>query len=202
MNKENIKLIIFDFDGVIADTFDFCFALQSQHYYGLNKKLYRKFFDGNIYDAQKTYQLKMKRKMDWWAEYNSRLEDAPLIKGVDKVIKNLSAGYHLSIVSSTITRAIKPYLSKYKLLSYFDKILGPETHRSKINKIKSMLKTYKLKPSQALFVTDTLGDITEARHCGLDSVAVTWGYQSKNNLKKGSPLAIVDRPDDLVKLLL
>ena len=43
------KLLIFDFDGVLEDTFDWNFRVARKRYANLDKEEYRGWFDGNIY---------------------------------------------------------------------------------------------------------------------------------------------------------
>ena len=44
------KAVIFDFDGVIGDTFDFCYGPYKEVQPELTKDEYRSWFSGNIYD--------------------------------------------------------------------------------------------------------------------------------------------------------
>lgn len=52
-------------------------------------------------------------------------------------------------------------------------------------------------PKDAVFITDTLGDIREARECDIDSIAVTWGFHERKTLEKGNPIVIVSDPREL-----
>lgn len=52
-----------------------------------------------------------------------------------------------------------------------------------------------------IFITDTLGDIKEARVAGVDSIAVSWGYHSLATLELGNPLAVADKPSELPNLV-
>lgn len=49
MRKE--KITIFDFDGVIANSFEIAFAINKISRPAITRERYRKLFDGNIYDA-------------------------------------------------------------------------------------------------------------------------------------------------------
>ena len=46
------KIIIFDFDGVIVDSFDIAFKVNKLSRPALTKKSYRAKFNGNIADAK------------------------------------------------------------------------------------------------------------------------------------------------------
>jgi phosphoglycolate phosphatase len=48
-------------------------------------------------------------------------------------------------------------------------------------------------------ITDTSGDILEARMAGVDSIGVSWGFHSTEMLSYAEPAAIVSSPHDLPK---
>ncbi len=65
MNKLK-NIVIFDFDGVIADTFEFCFDIMLSFENGLTKDDYKSRFEGNIFDAlkkQKTIRVLCRSEM-------------------------------------------------------------------------------------------------------------------------------------------
>lgn len=72
------------------------------------------------------------------------------------------------------------------ILQYFSEILGSDVARDKIRKIKMVLDNNDLNAEDCVFITDTLGDILEARQCGIESIAVTWGYHEAERLQKGN----------------
>lgn len=74
-------------------------------------------------------------------------------------------------------------------------------HGSKIIKINSILKKYNIEPNDTVFITDTLGDIKEAKECGVKSIAVTWGLHDRETLEKGNPVAIIDDPRELLRVI-
>ena len=62
--------------------------------------------------------------------------------------------------------------------------MGGDIHRSKVAKIQMILKKHGIKPAEAIFITDTLGDMREAIKCGVLSIGVTWGFHEKERLQK------------------
>ena len=115
-----------------------------------------------------------------------------------KSILFLAKNYKLVIISSTNTSYINDFLKKENLFACFLDVLGADVHTSKTLKIKTILEKYDISPSNSVFITDTLGDIKEAKECGVSSIAVTWGLHGKSILEKGEPLKIIDNPQDLV----
>ncbi len=116
-----------------------------------------------------------------------------------KVIAEASKKYKLYIVSSTDAVIIEQFLRKHGLSRYFKKVLGYRESLSKVVKINRVLKAAGAKSSEAVFVTDTLGDMLEAKECAVKSIAVTWGYHSKAVLRSGQPKYIVRTPRELGK---
>src|SRR6185369_6110369 len=114
-------------------------------------------------------------------------------------ILSLAPENRLAIVSSTNGSFIQDFLAKEGLLQYFSDILGSDVHISKTLKIRMILEKYNIMPVDAVFITDTLGDIKEANECGVRSIAVTWGLHDRSVLERGEPAKIVDDPQNLLK---
>ncbi len=108
-----------------------------------------------------------------------------------EIVRRLAAKYHLTIISSAKDKTIKKFLKKHKVIKYFNDILGYDSHTSKIEKIRKIIKKYKAGPKNCLFITDTLGDIIEAEKCRVKSLAVIDGFHPKSILQKGKPAIII-----------
>ena len=50
------------------------------------------------------------------------------------------------------------------------------------------------------YVCDTVGDIREARDAGIRTVAVTWGWHSRERLAAAHPDRLIDVPEKLLAL--
>jgi len=55
---------------------------------------------------------------------------------------------------------------------------------------------------KTLYVGDSDTDIITARNAGVDSVGVTWGYRSRETLEKAGAGNIIDKPEQLIALLI
>lgn len=64
----------------------------------------------------------------------------------------------------------------------------------------NMCKELGLNIKNTLYVGDTSVDVQTAKNAGLVSVAVTWGFRSKESLLKENPDFIIDKPEELMKL--
>lgn len=116
---------------------------------------------------------------------------------IHKAVLALSKNYILAIVSSTASYLIEEFITKENLRENFSDILGIDVNSNKTIKINSLLEKYKINPKDAVFITDSLGDILEAAKCDVKSIAVTWGLHDKETLEKGNPVVLIGNPEDL-----
>jgi HAD superfamily hydrolase (TIGR01549 family) len=192
MSSKN-KIIVFDFDGVIVNTFALCYEIRNAHY-PLSQDSYREKFEGNINDSIKKVKQPI---LNFFEQYTPSLMKCGPIEGMPDLIKKLSEKYNLIIVSSTISSSIKSFLESFNLDIYFKEILGNDIEHSKVKKLQMVLEKYQVSSKDVIFITDTLGDIKEGKVCNIESIAVTWGYHPAETLAKGNPYSIVSDPKEL-----
>jgi phosphoglycolate phosphatase len=196
-----MKVILFDFDGVIVDTFSFCYRIMNSRD-AISEDFYRAKFEGNINDAfKKPEQNPDAKPFDFYGQYNPELMSCQPNEEVVKVIKELARNHMLIIISSTISSSIEQFLEVHGLADVFKEILGNDVEKSKVKKINDVLQRYGIKSTETVFITDTLGDIKEANVCGVKSIAVTWGYHPSTTLEKGSPYRIIDHPNMIIETI-
>jgi phosphoglycolate phosphatase len=194
-----MKLILFDFDGVLADTLLLSYLISKEMDDKLSLDEYKSFFHGNIYEAIKSGRGRDSYRSDYYEQYQARTRELKVPEALKNTLKDLSLKYALFIVSSTPASLIKEILDRDGVSSYFTDIFGREIHTSKVVKIKMLLEKYKIAPEEAVYITDTVGDIMEARECGVKSIAVTWGFHDEKTLQKAKPEKIINNPGDLIK---
>lgn len=178
--------IIFDFDGVIHDTFEIAYGV-SYRLHGISKENYRDIFNGNI------YQHKIVTQEDHMLFFEMQeLEYSKLIieQHVKKELLKMKEKYGLHVVSSNSEKTLKDYLNRNGIPDVFQDILGYESHHSKEEKFQILIKKYGLNRQNSVFVTDTLGDLREAAKVGLNAIAVDYGFHDRERLKKGNPIKI------------
>lgn len=192
------KILLFDFDGVIVNTFDICFEISGKFHSALSVDEYRRWFEGNIHDRPRRDDTKPSDGSRFFDMYNPRLLALAPVAGIQDVLKTLHKNHLLVIVSSTINGPIAEYLKKHDLLRYFDKVFGSDVHKSKVEKIKMVFNEYGAAPADCLFITDTLGDMREAEKTGVSALGVSWGYHPSETLMRGNPIAVAHTPADIL----
>lgn len=203
MNKQTTKkLVVFDFDGVIVDSIDFSFGINKKHSPKLTRKEWEDMNLRNFYDNYTKKENKIYITIDeFYEEYEPLVFEKPPVVNIDKVIKKLSENYNLAVASGSPARIIEKYLEKYELRNYFGEILGQEHHLSKHEKLKTIKKRYNAKGEHCLKITDTNGDIHDARRNGIHSIAVTWGMFRGPVLMREKPFSIVNKPEEIIEVV-
>ena len=123
--------------------------------------------------------------------------EVALYEGMDTVIKTLKESYMLAIVSSTSKGGITYHLARNNLLQYFSDILGREIHHSKVEKMKMIFERHNVFSQNCIYITDTLGDMREAKEHEMATIGVSWGVHPRETLEQGIPFRIVEKPEEL-----
>jgi phosphoglycolate phosphatase-like HAD superfamily hydrolase len=76
-----------------------------------------------------------------------------------------------------------------------------EDHFLKTEKFKILEKEFYISSNDSIFITDTIGDIIEAREVGYKSIGITGGSHCRKTLVTEKPVCIVDSFLELKKNL-
>ncbi len=191
-----MKGVIFDFDGVIYNTFEMVYELHKKVF---NKDLTREelksFFDGNyLSNAEKKYSNKDRKEFR-----KLEFEETQKLK-VDKIVREnllkLSKTYKLFIISSNSEYNLKIFLENNNM-EFFQEVLGEESWKKKEEKFNRIFKNYWFDPEELVFVTDTLWDLTEAEKIWIPAIACSFGYHEKERLTNWTYYEIVDKFEEI-----
>lgn len=195
------KFILFDFDGVIGDSWDVAFATAKTICPNITEEDHRRRFEGNVNDIKHPetfHDDDCNHDLDWFDIYTPKMkEGTKLFPGMKEVILDLEKEYMLIIISSTLSFPIEEFLKEHNFQEHFDWIMGNDIHKSKVEKIKMVFEKYGVGSKDCLFITDTLGDMHEAEKMGVPSIGVTWGFCTPETLQKGNPIKLVNTPEEL-----
>ncbi|NLF18312.1 MAG: HAD hydrolase-like protein [Lentisphaerae bacterium] len=202
------RIIMFDFDGVIADSFDvFYQALvrtlrEFGHTCVRNPVDFRALFDDNACRSLEALRVPPEDLNEILAEVGrkleSRLDDMPLFPGVADAIRALRQTCVLYIITSNDSHTVSAYLERVGLRDCFQCILGANDHPSKVEKIRQVRRRH---PRQSfVYVGDTVGDLREARRARVSRAAAAWGWHDAEHLRQHDPDYFLARPDELRRL--
>jgi phosphoglycolate phosphatase len=203
-----MKLLLFDFDGVLVDSLDVYEKTVTECLENINQPLTRgreeflELFEGNFYESlvQKNVNLNkfIEASVDILAavDYNNMKP----FTAIRPVLEELQKNNVLIVISSNDSPTIKEALRIYEFNGIFQEILGSDFMFSKKDKILYAIKKYQVKPEDIYYIGDTTGDIKEGKQAGVKTVGVTWGWHDKAKMSSSNPDFLFDEPSDLMKL--
>ena len=208
--QNNAKLIVFDFDGTLADTLD---ALLS-----ITNKLASEFGYQQITNEQlanlkylSPIEIIKITKISIWklpflmkrvkAVFPDEISNMNLFPGVIELLNTLkSQGYRVGIVSSNSEANIRSLLKQNQIEELFDFITGASTF-GKGRAIEKILRRYNCPKSDVVYIGDEIRDIQAARSIKIRIVAVGWGFNAPTALIDRQPDLLITKPQALVNAL-
>jgi phosphoglycolate phosphatase len=213
------KIIIFDFDGTIADTIPAIIeigdkllielgyeeVIKDLKFEKLTKKNIERLRNKNIRETIKEVKIPVMKipfiVKSFREELNKQIEFLKPIKGIKETILKLKKnGYKLGILTSNSEDNVEKFLKKNKLI-FFDFIYSGSSIFGKQRVIRGLLKKQRLKPEETIYVGDEARDIEAAKKAKIKTISVTWGFNSRKVLKKLKPDFLIDRPSELIKVI-
>lgn len=196
------KVLVFDFDGVLADTLPVAREFTKWMYPGMTDDDYYRVSLQNFYTGIQEYQH-LRRKIsdseykNAQTNYFNAVSNVPLFDGIHSFFESIPKHISCVINSSAHADACIPILEKHGIAGKFSSIFTRDTADSKIEKFHMIAEKYNTSVSNMLFVTDSVGDIYEARQIAVPTIAVAWGLHSVSDLL-GTGISVVTHTfDDL-----
>lgn len=204
------RLVIFDFDGTLADSFPFFISSVNTlaDRYGFKKV--------DLEDIEAFRKMDAKRilkqlgvplwKVPLVARYYTALmaqhaESVTVFAGIETMLRTLSErGIIVSLITSNSYENVK-------------RVLGPETLAlmehgqygtslfGKASKLKKVLRRTRTAPEEAIYIGDEIRDLQAARAARIDFGAVTWGYTDMDALIRLSPECVFYRVEEIAEKL-
>lgn len=202
-----MRLLIFDFDGVIADTFAdmLKFAQETCDELGVTHTV----LPSDLRDLEvmsfTTFgrACEVREELTWefsrrcTQKFAEKVTPPAIFDGLSEVIRGLAEKNILVIVTGNTTGNVNTFLVHHGLQDCFRMVYGVEIPSSKAKKIQMAQKRFGTGNESVYFVGDSLSDVRAGREAGVKSVAVNWGHQSLDMLVRGGPDAIVHSPAEL-----
>lgn len=206
-----LKLIIFDYDGVIVDSFPNVYAV----YQIVCQKL-GKFCPDNIEDFKKVYgnsSSECYSRLGFTEEERIKgnilfkeetlKKDAKPFESIIEVLKELHKKYKLAVISSNYKEEVEQKLEKFGILKLFDFILAKESHIGrfeKVDPIKKVIENLKINLNEVLLIGDRKVDFIEGSKAGLKNILLVeygWGYNLEE-IPEYIQKVFVKKPSDIL----
>lgn len=205
-----MKTLIFDFDGVIGDTYEMVVGIMDNlsAEFGFDqydkeeikklRKLGLKKTIETLKISSDKLPLLLKKVREEQARRFYRLK---LFSGIKEVLEKLDkAGYSLGILTSNSEKNIKTALLDNHL-EVFDFVISESGFFEKSEILGHIIKDRRLKQGDVFYVGDETRDLEAAKKAGIKSVAVSWGYDSVEVLNQLKPDYLLSKPEDLIQIL-
>lgn len=203
-----MSTFIFDFDGTIADSFDYAANFLAAETGQAPLSAIR------LNELKGLSMIAMARKLGcgWWKLpklfYKGRrlmrknIKHIPPFAGMPDLIRKLhSEGHELFILSSNTVGNIHDFLHQYQMHKYFLEIYGGVGLFGKAKALHRLQKTHKLETEACTYIGDEIRDVEAAKSIGMAVVAVTWGFAKDDDLIRTKPTVVVDSPAELMSYL-
>ncbi len=208
-----MKLVIFDYDGVVMDTFAAIKRIYSDTSSAFNLNLpdndafYKDLLelDWRITLAKlkiiskKDIAKQEKIYIDGLKKYDDIIRPYLDIKDA---LEKLSKKYTIAIVSNAYKEEIEYRLKKHNLRDFFKAVFTPADGELKPHPdlLKKCMKQFNTMPSETAFIGDMDGDIACGKSAKISKIiAVTYGFHLKHRLKDAD--IIIDSPKELLTVL-
>ncbi len=201
------KLILFDYDGVIVDSlmhnvkiarecsrplgFDFFPPLDD-----IRNMDHMTFEDlGTLIGFKKAQNETFLRCV--FDRLNARVEELSTFPGIGRLFKILARDHILAVVTANREKGVLKLLALRGLSEYVVDVAGSDRPGAKSDKALALMKQYAVPKERVYLTGDTVSDIEEARKAGVNSIAVTWGFQKEDRLLSRSPDFLFHSPEEI-----
>ena len=197
-----IKVVLFDFDGVIGDTIEASLKC-------VNKLADREGYERINLEDIRNRNLKEVLKEDFRFSYfkirylrkdfRKCVGEIKVFSGMKDVISTLERDYEVHIVTSNSRDAVSSVLDRNGL--GVDSLISGVSLFGKHVVFKKLLREWKLRKSEIVYIGDEIRDVEACKRAGIKMIGVGWGYNSKESLKKAGASLIVNKPAEILMVL-
>lgn len=150
-----------------------------------------------------TSGLEIYRNKRQWGEISKNLNLCKLYNDIETIITTIkSKGIKLAVVTSSpgsYAKQILDYFNlEYDILVAYHDVKNKKPHNEPMSKV---LNDLKINASSVISFGDSDIDIISSNNAKIKSVACLWGAKNKNTLIDSNPDFIIDKPNQILKML-
>jgi len=205
---EDIKYIIFDFDGTIADTIDLAMHIFNKVAKEFNCEPIKE-KDRDLIRSKRPQELlksfgvtrlqltsiilRLRKEMSY------AIPNMKIVAGINNALREINnSEFRLGILTSNSRDNVKAFLENNDLIDIFDFIYSEKNFFGKKKIINRMLNHEQISKKNVIYVGDETRDIEASKKAGIPVIAVTWGLNDREILAMAQPDQIIDSPDNLL----
>lgn len=203
------RVLVFDFDGTLADTFhsvlsivnglaaEFNFKRIEWHEAErLRDRSWREILRYLEIPVVKVPFIVAKTRRQLFKE----IEAIRPVKGIREVVVQLkSVGHEMGILSSNSFQNVMNFLGRHEM-ACFDFISTSSKVWGKRRQLQAIVTSPNWQAREILYIGDEVRDIEAAQAAGVEIAAVTWGYNSRSALEAYKPDYLVTKPEELLQI--
>jgi phosphoglycolate phosphatase len=206
----DIKTIIFDLDGTLADTLLMGLSVSDKiaARYGfrpitpeelptIREKKTREIFRSV---GLPLYKVPLVAR-SFRSELHKQIDQLQPFAHVGAMLGTLQArGYVLGLVTSNSEKNTRTFLVNNGLAEYFQFLECGSSVFGKHRIVRKVLRKYRLHKAEVVMIGDETRDVEAARIAGIRVVAVSWGFNTAAALQKMKPDALANHPGELLRM--
>ena len=203
-------IIIFDYDGTIADTLGALIQYASKNFSNIiktqsinedvsnirNRTIKENLAFYNISPLKFAYLYFFNK-----SKIEKYMESASVFEEIPEVLKSLHAsGHKLFVLTSHSGNKVKEFIKKNNI-NYFDNVYSTYQLFGKPKLISKLLADQNISKDGCIYVGDEVRDIQACRKSGIKIISVTWGFNSKEFLVKHNPDFVAETPKAILEIV-
>jgi len=210
-NLQNVTHLIFDFDGTLVDSFSLHLELfnhlaQKYGHKTLNLAQYQEYRQLSAREFLQTLGVPFYRVPSFLKEgrelLSQRFHELQVFPEVKAALPSLGQNFTLWVLSSTPKPILHAVLEKNSVSQHFSLISSENNLFGKHQALQKILSQASLSTEQAIYIGDEVRDIEACQKVSLPVVAIEWGFNSPERLRRAQPTWQIATVTDLCALLL
>lgn len=207
----SVKVIIFDFDGTLADTLDAVVSITNRlaGEYGYKPTTpdeldqIRNLSSSEIIKQSGISLFKIPFLLRRVTEdlRNDIQKLKPIIGIKDALTQLKEEGITLGILTSNSEENVEIFLENHGMQELFSFVYSETRLFSKHRIIRKFMKKNNLNPEEVIYVGDETRDIEASKRIHIKVIAVSWGFNSREALAKQNPDFLVYKPSELIEVM-
>lgn len=196
--------VFLSFNHTLKTNLDF--EISFEEFKGLAGMTMENMFKTVLPEGKKHLNIEMTEKYrKYYVDENHVFDTTTIFEGVKETLKSFKEqGILMAIVSSKAQRVLD-YMIDHFGFTEFDLVVGSGAgnfkHKPDPEIVNYALDKFNISPKDAVMIGDAGTDIMAGKNANMDTIAVTYGFEVKENLIKSNPTYVIDNFSELTKLI-